>query len=90
MKFIIYGTEGCWACDAAKLFLDNLGWEYTYRDIREDNHYDMFEATSKAFASGHLTTIPQIYMLPPHEDSLMEHVGGYKDLVERFKKYHDG
>jgi len=69
-SIVLYESQLCGYCRAAKRLLDNKGWEYETISVDSDPQVmrDMQERTGRR-------TVPQIYFGETH-------VGGFDDMAE--------
>lgn len=74
----IYTLDYCPFCQKAKLFLNEH--KVNFNEIRcEDNEDEMRKELKEKFSLPSLATFPQIVI-----DGV--HIGGYSDLIEKYKK----
>lgn len=67
---VVYESDWCGFCRAAKRLLDDKGWEYESRNVdgKADVRQEMTERTGK-------TSVPQIFFGD-------RHIGGFDDMAE--------
>lgn len=82
MTYIIYGMTKCNYCVRAKNLLSSKGVSFNYVDIKD--HPDAYSFVVDH--EGH-ETVPQVYTM--NALGIMEHIGGYIDLVEHFENMSD-
>jgi len=76
IMFLIYTTENCTWCTAAKDLLREQNMEFTNVILDTQEKIDEFKKNT-----GH-KTVPQIYV----ENSEGDHIGGYHDLEKFLEK----
>ena len=76
VKYHVYGRPDCPYCEQAKSLLFNMGQEYVYFDLTDN------EAIKQRFRDEGWTTVPQIEAIYPL--NTRKHIGGYDNLKEYF------
>jgi glutaredoxin len=79
---IIYGTDHCFFCDAAKALCNSRNIKYEFRDVTEEENLVQLRESVPEFK-----TVPQIFW---HG----RHIGGYSELQleieQTISNYGDG
>lgn len=78
-KFFVYTRKDCSWCDKVKDFLKEEGMTFEERDVFDPGVLNFLMKEG-------LKTVPQVFREDKRHSLGMEHIGGYTDTIEWFKK----